>query len=133
MCTFVKSIKNTNMNFIPNTLNLLNRFLIIATSLLIAACGGGGGGGGTSSATESGEPSPSPPGEPSPSPPLVIGINESSTCNVTNTSSANEPLFDYIWHIKNTVSILPQPIPLPVPVWIYVWVTCGLAGLMVTA
>ena len=58
-------------------MNLLNRFLIVATSLLIAACGGGG-----SSSTS--------------------GINESSTCNVTNTSSANEPLFGYIWHIKNT-------------------------------
>ena len=32
----------------------------------------------------------------------MVGINESSTCNVTNTSSANEPLFGYIWHIKNT-------------------------------
>ena len=63
-------------------MNLLNRFLIIATSLLIAACGGGG-----SSSTATSE---------------VSGINESSTCNVTNTSSANEPLFGYIWHIKNT-------------------------------
>ena len=64
-------------------MNLLNRFLIIAASLLIAACGGGGG----SSSTATSE---------------VSGINESSTCNVTNTSSANEPLFGYIWHIKNT-------------------------------
>ncbi len=66
-------------------MNLLNRFLIIATSLLIAACGGGGGGGSSSTATSE-----------------ASGINEASTCNVTNTSSANEPLFDYIWHIKNT-------------------------------
>jgi subtilisin family serine protease len=65
--------------------NLVNRFLIIAASILIAACGGGGGGGTSSTATSE-----------------VSGINESSTCNVTNTSSANEPLFDYIWHIKNT-------------------------------
>ena len=67
-------------------MNLVNRFLIIAASLLIAACGGGGGDGGSSSTSTS----------------VVSGINESSACNVTNTSSANEPLFDYIWHIKNT-------------------------------
>jgi subtilisin family serine protease len=64
--------------------NLVNRFLIIAASLLIAACGGGDGGSSSTSTS------------------VVSGINESSACNVTNTSSANEPLFDYIWHIKNT-------------------------------
>lgn len=65
-------------------MNQRNPLVIISSSLLIAACGGGGGG---SSSTATSEAS---------------GINEASTCNVTNTSSANEPLFDYIWHIKNT-------------------------------
>jgi hypothetical protein len=29
------------------------------------------------------------------------GVNEAFTCNVINTSSAIEPLFSYIWLIKN--------------------------------
>jgi len=42
-------------------------------------------------------------------------ISEASTCKVINTSSANKPLFSYIWHIRNAdryFAFLISPDPL---------------------
>jgi hypothetical protein len=53
---------------------------------ILTSFGGGEGGDGTSATTEI----------------KLSGVNEASTCNVINISSAIEPLYSYIWLIKNT-------------------------------
>ena len=58
--------------------------LLFLAAILISFCGGEGGG--VTSATTELE---------------STAISEASNCKVINTSSANKPLFSYIWHIKN--------------------------------
>jgi hypothetical protein len=58
---------------------------LLFLAAILTPFGGGEGSGGTSATTEI----------------ELSGVNEASSCNVINTSSAIEPLFSYVWLIKN--------------------------------